>query len=194
MAKFSHDSSQNPSALSSQGPEEGLEKGQNSRLNRLQRSRALRMQRLRRLSFLLDNAIQIPGTSHRIGLDPIIGLIPGGGDTAGLVLSAFIVLEAAQLGASKSTLSTMALNILLETMAGTLPGLGDLFDATWKSNSRNLQLLEQHFELPHPATPARNRWFAILLIFGLGLVFLLCAYASFRLLQAIIQLLLHASK
>ncbi|MFM7423729.1 MAG: DUF4112 domain-containing protein [Elainella sp.] len=145
------------------------------------------MHRLRRLSFFLDNAIRVPGTSFRIGLDPIIGLIPGGGDTAGLVLSAFIVLEAAQMGASKSTLSSMAFNILLETIAGTVPGLGDLFDATWKSNSRNLELLEQHFELPHSV--ARNRWFAILLILGLGLVFALCAYASFRLLQMIFQLL-----
>ncbi len=155
----------------------------------LQSAKSARMQRLRRLSFLLDNAIKIPGTSYRVGLDPIIGLIPGGGDTAGLILSAFIVLEAAQMGASKSTLSNMAFNILLETMAGTLPGLGDLFDATWKSNSRNLQLLEQHFELPHPAAPARNRWFAILLILGLGLVFVLCAYASFRLLQMLVRLL-----
>lgn len=91
------------------------------------------------------------------------------------------------MGASKSTLSSMAFNILLETIAGTVPGLGDLFDATWKSNSRNLELLEQHFELPHSV--ARNRWFAILLILGLGLVFALCAYASFRLLQMIFQLL-----
>lgn len=166
---------------------------ESGRLSGLQSIRFARMQRLRRLGFLLDNAIRIPGTSYRIGLDPIIGLIPGGGDTAGLVLSAFIVLEAAQLGASKSTLSTMAFNILLETIAGTVPGLGDLFDATWKSNSRNLELLEQHFNLPHPTTPARNRWFAILLILGLGFVFVLCAYASFRLLQIVIQLLLQAS-
>lgn len=147
-----------------------------------------KMQRLRRLSFLLDNAIQIPGTPYRIGLDPIIGLIPGGGDTAGLVLSAFIVLEAAQMGASKSTLSNMAFNILLETLAGTVPGLGDLFDAAWKSNVRNIKLLEQHLDLPQP-TPARNRWFAILLIIGLAAALVICAYLSFRVLQWIFSLL-----
>jgi hypothetical protein len=147
-----------------------------------------KMQRLRRLSFLLDSAIQIPGTPYRVGLDPIIGLIPGGGDTAGLVLSAFIVLEAAQMGASKSTLSNMAFNILLETVAGTVPGLGDLFDAAWKSNVRNIKLLEQHLDLPQPPL-ARNRWFAILLIVGLAVALIICAYLSFRVLQWIFSLL-----
>lgn len=146
-----------------------------------------KMQRLRQLSHFLDSAIKIPGTSHRIGFDPIIGLIPGGGDIAGLVMSAFIVLEAAQMGASKSTLATMALNVLLETIAGTVPGMGDLFDATWKSNRRNIILLEQQLDLLEPA-PAKNRWFALLLIAGLALALMLCAYVSLRLLQEVFQL------
>jgi hypothetical protein len=153
-------------------------------------ARIKRLERLRRLGFLLDNAIQIPGTRFRIGLDPLIGLIPGGGDTAGLIISAFIVLEAAQMGASKSALGTMAFNILLETLAGTVPGVGDIFDATWKSNVRNIALLEQHLdlELPQSASP-RNRWFAILLILGLALVLIGCAYLSFQLLRWIVQTL-----
>jgi hypothetical protein len=145
------------------------------------------MQRLRRLSQLLDSAIKIPGTAFRIGIDPIIGLIPGGGDTMGLMMSAFIVLEAAQMGASKSTLGTMAFNVLLETIAGTVPGVGDLFDATWKSNVRNITLLEQHLDLPQPQS-AKNRWFALLLIAGLALALVLCAYLSFRLLRWFVQL------
>lgn len=150
---------------------------------------AHRLQRLRRLSFWLDSAIPIPGTRYRIGLDPLIGLIPGGGDTAGLFLSAFVVLEAARMGATKSTLSLMAFNILLETLAGTIPGLGDLFDATWKSNLRNLELLEKQFNLPQPIQRAKNHGFAILLILGLIVVFLACAYLSFLLLRWIIQTL-----
>lgn len=146
------------------------------------------MERLRRLSFFLDNAIRIPGTRYRIGLDPLLGLIPGGGDAAGLILSAFIVLEAAQMGASKPALGTMAFNILLETLAGTVPGIGDLFDATWKSNVRNIALLEQHLDLELPrAAPARNRWFAILLIVGLVIALIGCAYLSFLLLRWIVQ-------
>lgn len=149
-------------------------------------ARIARLERLRRLSFLLDNAIRIPGTSYRIGIDPLLGLIPGGGDTAGLFLSSFIVLEAARMGASKSTLGAMAFNILLETVAGIIPGLGDLFDATWKSNVRNIEILEQHLNLPQ-VTPGRNRWFAILLILGLVAVLLGCGYLSFRILQWIVQ-------
>lgn len=150
-------------------------------------ARVARLERLRQLSFWLDNAIRIPGTSFRIGLDPLLGLIPGGGDTAGLFLSAFIVLEAAKMGASKSTLSTMAFNILLETLAGTIPGVGDLFDASWKSNVRNIALLEHHLGqyLQRPQ-PAKNRWFAILLILGLIGTLLICGYLSFRLVQWIL--------
>lgn len=151
-------------------------------------ARIAKLERLRRVGFLLDNAIRIPGTRFRIGLDPLLGLIPGGGDTAGLILSAFIVLEAAQMGASKSALSTMAFNILLETLVGTVPGVGDLFDATWKSNIRNIALLEEHLDLELPqAAPARNRWFAILLIIGLAIALVGCAYLSFQLLRWIVQ-------
>ena len=146
------------------------------------------MRRLRRLSYLLDSAIKIPGTSYRVGVDPIIGLIPGGGDIVGLVMSGFIVLEAAQLGASKSTLGAMAFNVVLETIAGIVPGVGDIFDVTWKSNIRNITLLEQQLDLPQDA-PVKNRWFALLLIAGLTLTLLLCAYLSFWLLRWLFQLL-----
>ncbi|MBD0267587.1 MAG: DUF4112 domain-containing protein [Cyanobacteria bacterium Co-bin8] len=145
-----------------------------------------RIARLRNLSYWLDNAIAIPGTRFRFGLDPIIGLLPGGGDTAGLLMSSYIVLEAARMGASKSMLSQMAFNILLETLAGTIPVAGDLFDATWKSNVRNMRLLEEHLKLP-PVTRARNRWFAVLLIIGLILVLIGCVAISLLLLRWVIQ-------
>lgn len=146
------------------------------------------MQRLRTLGKLLDNAIGIPGTKIRIGLDPIIGLIPGGGDTAGLILSSFIVLEAAQLGASKSALRTMALNILLETIAGTVPIIGDVFDVTWKSNIRNIELLEEHLQFPR-SNQKRNHRFAVLLIAGLALAFIGSIALSFYLLRWIFHLI-----
>ncbi|HEY9761012.1 MAG TPA: DUF4112 domain-containing protein [Trichocoleus sp.] len=143
-----------------------------------------RLARLRTLSHWLDSAIHIPGTSIRFGLDPIIGLLPGGGDTAGLLFSSYIVLEAARMGASKSTLTTMAFNVLLETLAGTVPVVGDLFDATWKSNVRNLRLLEEQFQLPPTLGRQRsNRWFALLLIAGLVLVFIGCVVLSILLLR-----------
>ena len=147
-----------------------------------------RMQRLRQLGRVLDSAIGIPGTKFRVGLDPIIGLIPGGGDTVGMILSSFIVLEGARLGASKSTLSTMAFNILLETIAGTLPVVGDIFDVTWKSNLRNIDLLEEHLKIPK-AEQKSNQGFAILLVAGLALIFAACIVLSFYLLRWLFYLL-----
>ncbi|MBD3883857.1 DUF4112 domain-containing protein [Phormidium tenue FACHB-886] len=149
-------------------------------------SHVARVQRLRRFGRLMDSAVGIPGTKFRVGLDPIIGLIPGGGDTAGLVLSSYIVLEAARMGASKSVLSTMAFNILLETLAGTIPVVGDIFDVTWKSNIRNIQLLEEHLRIQRP--PAENRWFAILLIAGLALALVGCVVLSIYVLRWLFQL------
>lgn len=149
-------------------------------------TRAPRVQRLRRLSHLLDNAIRIPGTGYRIGLDPIIGLIPGGGDTVGMVLSSAIVMEAARMGASKAVLQQMVFNILLETVAGTVPVAGDIFDVTWKSNVRNIALLEDHLHIARP-TRARNQGFAILLLIGLFLVFAACLVVSVLLLRWVLQ-------
>lgn len=149
-------------------------------------ARAPRVQRLRRLSHLLDNAIVIPGTGYRIGLDPIIGLIPGGGDTVGMIFSSAIVMEAARMGASKPVLQQMVFNILLETVAGTVPVVGDIFDVTWKSNIRNMTLLEDHLKIEHPVR-ARNQGFAILLLIGLFLVFAACLTVSVLLLRWLIQ-------
>jgi hypothetical protein len=109
---------------------------------------ANQVNRLQRLSYLLDQSIPIPGTGYRIGLDPILGLFPAWGDAAGAVLSVYIVVNALQLGVSKSVLLKMLSNILLETLVGVVPVLGDIFDATWKANLRNMQLLETHLDSP----------------------------------------------
>lgn len=132
------------------------------------------LQRLRKLSGLLDNAIGIPGTKFRIGLDPILGLLPGAGDFLGTALSAYIVIEAARLGLPRAALGRMVLNILIEGAVGTVPVLGDLFDFAWKANIRNMTLLEAHLNVPQESKKA-SRWFiflllAGLLIFGVGLV------------------------
>lgn len=149
-------------------------------------SKVHRLRRLRSLSRLLDNAIKIPGTGFRVGLDPLIGLIPGGGDTAGLVMSSYIVLEAAKLGASKSLLGQMVFNILLETIAGSVPVVGDVFDVAWKSNARNIQLLEQELKIPHH-TPRRNQGFAIALILLLVLAFIASVTVSVLVIRWLLQ-------
>lgn len=145
-----------------------------------------RLDRLRRLSYLLDSAIAIPGTGYRIGLDPLIGLLPGGGDTAGFVLSSFIILEAARMGASRSVLSQMVFNTLLETVLGTVPVVGDAFDVAWKSNRKNVQLLEEHLQVAPPSR-SRHHGFAILLLLGLLLVTIASLAVSVLVIRWVVQ-------
>ncbi|BCR03655.1 hypothetical protein DESUT3_07240 [Desulfuromonas versatilis] len=123
--------------------------------------------RLERLAWLLDNSIPIPGLNVRIGLDALIGLFPGYGDTIGALVSSYILSEAARLGAPKSVLLKMAANIALDTLVGAIPLFGDLFDFAWKANQRNVLLLGDYLENPRRAV-ASSRLFAGLL--GLVLV------------------------
>jgi hypothetical protein len=102
------------------------------------------LQRLERLAVLLDNAFYIPGTRYRIGLDGLLGLIPGIGDATGTVLSAYLIFEAARIGAPVATLMRMGGNVAIETVVGVVPVLGDLFDVAWKSNIKNMALLQDH--------------------------------------------------
>lgn len=127
------------------------------------------IQRLRQLSRLLDSAIAIPGTRFRIGLDPIIGLIPGAGDFVGTALSAYIVIEAARLGLPKSAVGQMVFNILLESVVGAVPVVGDWFDFAWKANLKNIELLETHLSVAKE-TQKPSRWFIFLLAIGLFIV------------------------
>lgn len=125
--------------------------------------------RARALTRLLDTAVRVPGTSIRFGLDPILGLVPGLGDVAGAALSGYLVLLAARAGASTSTIVRMVINVAIDTVGGTVPVLGDLFDVAWKSNSRNLVLLERTLGTPSMgvATPAAGRgvlWGSLLLL------------------------------
>jgi hypothetical protein len=113
--------------------------------------------RLRQLASLLDSAVGIPGTKVRFGVDSLLGLVPGVGDLVGGVLSVFIVISAARLGASPSLVARMLGNIAIDTAVGTVPLLGDLFDVGWKANLRNVALIEEHVENPHRLR-RRSRW------------------------------------
>ena len=106
-----------------------------------ERRGAERLKRLDSLAYLLDNSIPIPGTGARVGLDAVIGLVPGIGDVAGTAMSGYIVMQAARMGAPASVIARMVLNVGVETVVGSVPFLGDLFDAGWKANARNLKLL-----------------------------------------------------
>ena len=101
-----------------------------------------------RLAWWLDNAITVPGTRFRIGFDALIGLIPGVGDLVGTLLSSYIIAVAASRGLPTSVLVRMALNVAVEGIIGLVPIFGDLFDAAWKANQRNVRLMAQFRTAP----------------------------------------------
>lgn len=130
---------------------------------------AVSLERIRRFAWLLDNSIPIPGTQWRIGLDPLLGLIPGIGDLIGAAFSGWILYEADRLGASRPTLLRMLWNVVIETVVGAIPLLGDLFDAGWKANAKNVALLEHHLATPD-GQRKRDRGFVAVLAGGLLVV------------------------
>lgn len=101
------------------------------------------LKQVNQLAWLLDNSIEIPLVNYRIGLDAVIGLIPGIGDIAGLLVSSVIVIQAFRLGAPRSVLMQMLVNIGIESLIGVIPFVGDFFDATFKANVRNVRLLNE---------------------------------------------------
>jgi len=107
--------------------------------------------RVRALARMLDSAVRIPGTGVTFGLDPILGLVPGIGDLAGAVFSGYIVLTAARIGAPRSVLARMLLNLVTDTLVGSVPVLGDLFDVGFRANIRNSELLDKHLGEPEAA-------------------------------------------
>ncbi|MFM2064049.1 MAG: hypothetical protein RLZZ507_3720 [Cyanobacteriota bacterium] len=127
------------------------------------------LKRLRQISRLLDNAITIPGTQVGIGLDPILGLIPVGGDVLGLIFSIYIIIESARLGVSKASLGRMIVNIIIDALVGAIPMLGDFFDVAWKANNYNLILLEDYLKSPGEKKKA-DQGFIIALFAGLFLL------------------------
>ncbi|MDZ8223409.1 MULTISPECIES: DUF4112 domain-containing protein [unclassified Nostoc] len=108
------------------------------------------LNRIRKLSRLMDTSIRIPLTGFRIGIDPIIGLVPGAGDLISTAFSAYIIFLATRFGIPRQDLTKMIFNVGLEAVVGTVPLVGDLFDAFYKSNIRNLAILEQHLTVVEP--------------------------------------------
>lgn len=135
--------------------------------------------RLESLAWLLDESVRIPGFGFRVGLDGILGLIPGFGDLLTTAISAFIIRQAALLGAPRIVLLRMAFNTSIDFLIGAVPLVGDLFDIGWKANKQNIQMLIKH--LDDPAQLARTSWLTVIgLASGvlLALVVLITAVAS----------------
>ena len=105
-----------------------------------------RLARLERAARLMDSAVRIPGTRIRVGLDSIVGLVPGIGDTLALAPGAWIIGSAWNMGAPGHVLGRMAVNSGIDWAIGTVPLIGDLFDVGFKANLRNVALLREHLE------------------------------------------------
>lgn len=101
---------------------------------------------MERVSHLMDEQFRLPGTNFRFGLDPIINFIPVAGDLGGFAVSTMLLLTMAKHGVSRKVLLLMTLNIILDSTIGAIPILGNIFDFAYKSNSRNIKLLKEHYD------------------------------------------------
>ena len=143
-------------------------------------------ERLNWLAWLLDSSIPIPGTRFTIGVEALIGLFPVLGDFIGVLLSSYILKEAARLGAPRIVLTRMAFNVLIEGLVGIIPFAGDVFDAAWKANQRNVRLLNAW--LDHPKKTARSSSvFAVVLISAVVGLLVLLGVLAFLVLRWIVQ-------
>jgi hypothetical protein len=106
-------------------------------------SRRAILKQVNTLAWLMDNSLALPLVNYRVGLDPLIGLIPGVGDIIGAIVSSFIVVQAVRMGVPSPILAQMVTNIAIESLVGIVPIVGDFFDATFKANVRNVELLNQ---------------------------------------------------
>jgi hypothetical protein len=135
--------------------------------------------RVQSLAHFLDDSYQVLGI--RFGWDSVFGLVPVVGDTFSMVLSLYIVAEAARAGASQIVLTRMITNIAADSILGAIPIAGDLFDVGFKSNRRNVRILSEHLQNPERVRKhSKAKLIAILLICGalgvaLMIIALLCA-------------------
>src|SRR5688572_32812403 len=114
------------------------------RLRQLTAGQTRRLEALCQVARFLDSAFRVPGTSYRIGLDPILGLLPGLGDLVSPLFTFGLIWQAREIGVPGVVVMRMISNVAIDTVVGLVPVVGDLFDFAWKSNNRNLALLEAH--------------------------------------------------
>ena len=133
----------------------------------------------------MDQAIRVPGSPIRLGLDAVIGLIPGVGDVVGGLVSTWFLVTGVRVGAPPAVLARIGLNVAIDAVFGAVPVLGDLFDVGWRANARNLALLEQHLAEPE-RTRRRSTWtlaaIALVILVVLASLLFTAAWVATRLL------------
>ena len=147
------------------------------RMRQLTPAQEQRLELVRRLSRLLDSAFVVPGTSMRVGLDPILGLLPGLGDLVSPLFAIGVLWQARELRLPRVVQLRMIANVAIDSLVGIVPIAGDLFDFAWKANERNLVLLERHAYEEH--RPSAGDW---LFVGAMILLLLVLAAVPFLLL------------
>ena len=141
------------------------------------------------VALIMDNLIKVPGTRFRIGLDPIIGLIPGLGDSSSAFVSAITIFQAARQGIPRIVLAHMALNVFVNALVGALPFVGDVFSLWFKSNQRNYELLLKHGTERRQVSTKGDWAFVIALLVSLAVAVILIGVGAVFLLYHTMRLL-----
>jgi len=129
--------------------------------------------RIGRVTHVLDELVTVPGTSQRVGLDPVVGLIPVVGDAVAAGVGLWVIGEAARFGVPRVVLGRMLVNLVVDVLIGAIPLLGDIFDFAFRSNSRNLSLFRRHALDPTASTRGDRMFFVGLVLAALGVAWLL---------------------
>jgi hypothetical protein len=128
--------------------------------------------RIRRVTHVLDELVPIPGTGQRVGLDPVIGLVPFVGDITAAAVGAWVILEAARFGVPRWALARMLVNLVVDLAVGLIPLIGDLFDIVSRSNSANLAIFRKHALDPDASSAGHQAFFGGLVLLLVGLIWL----------------------
>ena len=111
-------------------------------------------EQVRHLAWILDSAYEIPGTKFRVGIDPLIGLIPILGELISVAIGGYIIMLATRIGIPRPILLRMMANLAIDAVLGAIPIVGDVLDAAWRANAKNAKLLDQ--AMTDPRSTARS--------------------------------------
>lgn len=129
-------------------------------------------QRIGRVTLVLDELVSVPGTGIKVGLDPLIGLIPVAGDAFAALIGSWVILEASRFGIPKVVLGRMVANLVVDLAIGAIPLLGDFYDVAFRSNRRNLDLFRRHALDPVASTRGEEAFFLGLALLLVGIIVL----------------------
>lgn len=128
--------------------------------------------RIGRVTHVLDELVSVPGTSIKVGLDPVIGVIPIAGDALAALVGVWVILEASRFGIPRVVLGRMVANLVVDLGIGAIPLIGDAYDLFFRSNSRNLDLFRRHALDPGASTRGEQAFFVGLVVLAIGLLWL----------------------